>query len=378
MPIQRKNKKTGKQVWFGRITTPTGKRKERKCKNKKEALDWEALMRQKLKECCKTPTLTISLHSLAIRHLEAQEAKGISKRWFQDKKLVLKELLNAPGVQPLKPASNLDHETVRKFLDRISKTKTGARANRYLRHIKRMWAWGKKAGLVFGDCPWDVERYKETRKPRYVPPEDDFWEVYDIADQVPDGSTHVTGVYQYEPHRKTLLLAYLHTAARKSEVLNLKKEDLDFSARKIRLWTAKREGGVEYDWIPMTGILCEELQAHLERQKQSFPFAEHVFVNPKTGKPYSSVNKMMDRMCERAGVKPFGFHAIRHLTASILDSKMVPMADIQAILRHKSPIVTANYVHSIRGARVELDKVFGTGKVIQLKDMKKACSGEQA
>ncbi|CCO24666.1 protein of unknown function [Maridesulfovibrio hydrothermalis AM13 = DSM 14728] len=40
--------------------------------------------------------------------------------------------------------------------------------------------------------------------------------------------------------------------------------------------------------------------------------------------------------------------------------------------------MTANYVHSIRGARVELDKVFGIGKVIQLEDMKKACSGEQA
>ncbi|HAS88426.1 MAG TPA: hypothetical protein DCS48_03860 [Desulfovibrio sp.] len=378
MPIQRKNKKTGKQEWFGRITLPTGKRKERKCKNKKEALDWEALIRRKLTESSKTPTHAISLHSLATRHLEAQEAKGISKRWFQDKKLVIKALLNAPGVQPLKPAMNLDHETVRKFLDTISKEKSGSRANRYLRHIKRMWAWGKKAGLISGECPWDVEKYKEKRNPRYVPPEDDFWKVYEFADQVPNGGTHVSGKYNLEPHRKPLLLTYLHTAARKSEVLDLKKEDLDFSARKIRLWTAKRDGGMEYDWIPMTGILCEELQAHLERQKQTFPFAEHVFINPKTGRKYSSVNKMMDRMCDRAEVKRFGFHAIRHLTASILDSKMVPMADIQAILRHKSMVVTANYVHSIRGARVELDKVFGTGKVIQLEDMKKACSGEQA
>ncbi len=331
-----------------------------------------------MSELSATPTLSISLHSLTTRHLEAQVAKGISESWFQDKKLVLKELLNASGVKPFQPAVNLEHETVRKFLDKIATLKTGHRANRYRRHILRMWSWGKTARLVSGECPWDVEKYKEVRNPRYIPSEDDFWKVYEIADQVPDGSSHRTGVYNSEPHRKTILLTFLHTAARKSEIFDLKKEDLDLSARKIRLWTAKRDGGVEYDWVPMTGILHDELEKHLARQKLEFPFTDYVFVNPATGLNYSSVSKMMERLCKRAGVKHFGFHAIRHLTASILDSKMVPMADIQAILRHKSMEVTAKYVHSIRGARVELDKVFGTGKVIQIEDKKKASAKAKA
>ncbi|WP_291329954.1 site-specific integrase [Desulfovibrio sp. UCD-KL4C] len=335
-------------------------------------------MRQRLSELSTTPTLSISLHSLTTRHLEAQLAKGISPRWFQDKKMVLKELLNASGVKPLEPAVNLDHETVRKFLDQIASLKSGHRANRYRRHILRMWAWGSKAGLTKGDCPWEVEKYKEIRNPRYIPTEDDFWKLYESADQVLDGSTHSTGIYQLEPHRKTLLLTFLHTAGRKSEILNLKKEDLDFSARKIRLWTAKRDGGVEYDWIPMTKILHDELIKHLARQKLNFPFTEYVFVNPATGRNYSSVNKMMERMCKRAGVKAFGFHAIRHLTASILDNKMIPMADIQAILRHKSPETTARYIHSIRGAKVALDEVFGTGKVISLEGKRKASAKAKA
>jgi integrase len=55
----------------------------------------------------------------------------------------------------------------------------------------------------------------------------------------------------------------------------------------------------------------------------------------------------MERLCERAKVKPFGFHGIRHLTASTLYKKGYPLSVIQKILRHASPNTTARYVHSL-------------------------------
>jgi integrase len=57
----------------------------------------------------------------------------------------------------------------------------------------------------------------------------------------------------------------------------------------------------------------------------------------------------MERLCERAKIKPFGFHGIRHLTASILYKKGYPLSVIQAILRHAnaSPNTTARYIHSL-------------------------------
>jgi integrase len=55
----------------------------------------------------------------------------------------------------------------------------------------------------------------------------------------------------------------------------------------------------------------------------------------------------MTKLCKKAKVKPFGFHAIRHLTASILYKKGYPESIIQAILRHKNPNPTTRYLRTL-------------------------------
>jgi len=60
----------------------------------------------------------------------------------------------------------------------------------------------------------------------------------------------------------------------------------------------------------------------------------------------------MRKLCDKAGVKHFGFHAIRHLSASILYKKGEELAVIQAVLRHKSPGTTERYLRSVGLERV--------------------------
>jgi integrase len=45
--------------------------------------------------------------------------------------------------------------------------------------------------------------------------------------------------------------------------------------------------------------------------------------------------------------EPFGFHAIRHLTASILFAAGEPLWKIQGILRHKNPTTTERYLRTL-------------------------------
>ncbi|WP_459934868.1 tyrosine-type recombinase/integrase [Fundidesulfovibrio butyratiphilus] len=55
----------------------------------------------------------------------------------------------------------------------------------------------------------------------------------------------------------------------------------------------------------------------------------------------------MEKLCEKAGVKTFSYHTIRHLFASILYRERQPVSVIQAILRHKSPTTTTRYLHGL-------------------------------
>ena len=56
----------------------------------------------------------------------------------------------------------------------------------------------------------------------------------------------------------------------------------------------------------------------------------------------------MKGLCKRAGIKPFGFHALRRYVASVLaDTHKVSAKRIQRILRHKSLSTTERYIQNI-------------------------------
>ena len=75
---------------------------------------------------------------------------------------------------------------------------------------------------------------------------------------------------------------------------------------------------------------------------------EWVFFNEKTGTRYNRRPKLMPGLCKRAGVKPFGFHAIRHFAASFLaDQDKISKKAISGLLRHKTLSTTEKYLHSI-------------------------------
>ncbi|MBF0507522.1 MAG: tyrosine-type recombinase/integrase [Deltaproteobacteria bacterium] len=63
-------------------------------------------------------------------------------------------------------------------------------------------------------------------------------------------------------------------------------------------------------------------------------------------------NKWSKRICDKTGVRHFGIHAIRHLTATTLAGIGVAGIDIQHILRHRSLTTTERYVHQRGDLRV--------------------------
>lgn len=220
------------------------------------------------------------------------------------------------------------------------------------------WNWGIKYFELPPMNPCMVERFPETHQVRYVPSESDFWKVFEVAESAQD---------------KVMLLAYLHLAARRCELFALRWQDVDFTEQRVRLYTRKRkDGSLEFDWLPMTDHLHDALLNHAKGRKD-----EWVFTDPETGLPYLYRIHMMKRLCDRAGVKPFGFHAIRHLTASILAKANVPMLDIQAILRHKNLSTTEGYIRRLATLRPALRVLPGRkkppmGQICQIQQKREA------
>jgi len=320
-----------RKKWIGQVIfaqkTPSGRprKKTQQFATEREALLWEVKQGAVRNE----PTSIISLGDLATEYL-SECKRRYSHDTYVEKCRAFRELFTT--VNPAMEATALTRSQVSAHLNAIFDELGGNVANRRRKNLVAAWNWASQEYVGFPTFnPMMVRRYPEQRHPRYIPPEEDFWKVYRRAETEQD---------------RAMLLAYLHTAARKAELFRLTWEDVDLSRKRIQLYTRKRrDGSVEYDWIPMTEELGKALTALKLRSTSALVFPA------EDGKQYTVRRRWMLGLCQRAGVKAFGLHAIRHLTASILVAADAPLIDIQAILRHKAITTTERYLHRLKSAR---------------------------
>ena len=320
-----KVKKKGAVKWLASVMKD-GQRRQKVFDTKAEALDWEAEQRKAV-EPSATPTASLTALDWATQYLDF--AQKFASRTIWEKKAAFKALFKVvdPGSDPIA----LQPGKVLNALQPVSKSQSGHAANKMRKNLVAAWYWGVKYLSFPEKNPCQIDRFPETKSPRYVPSEQDFWAAYDAAN----------------PYDQRMLLAYLNTAARKRELFGMTWSDVDFDNRRVRLWTAKREGGAkEFDWIPMTDDLFATM---VEQRKHAR--GDLVFPDPETGEAFTSRQHYLERLCKRAKVRTFCWHAIRHLSASILIQNQVPLPTIQKILRHKNLTTTQGYIHELDNAR---------------------------
>lgn len=258
---------------------------------------------------------------------------------YRDKARVFRAAL--ARFSPETPVLSVGYREIENWTNEIKSNISGITANRYKIHMVAAYNWGIRAMGLPEPCPWRIQKYKEESGEKYIPPVSDFWACYDVADS----------------SERAMLLAFLHLAGRKSEVFKLRWADIDFDKNRVRIWTRKRDGGREYDLLP----LSPELREVLQEQRFVTGMTEWVFLNPETRLPYSWHGKFLPRLCKLAGVREFGYHSLRHLAACLLDESGEPLAYIQAMLRHKNAVTTSRYLHSLRGIRPPKKGAFEKG-----------------
>jgi integrase len=324
MPYQRGKK------WIAQVRKES-QRLNKVFLTKKEAKDWEAKMLRKPVEEWNLKTVTVCLNDWAQDYLDVAKVR-FSTKTYKEKVSMFKRFFKV--IDPDLPVAKLKPGAVLKYVLKQKEERSGHAANKDRKNLVAGWNWGMKYlnPPLPGPNPCLVEPMPEVRHPRYVPPEEDFWKIYTVA----------------EGQDKVMLLTFLHLAARRGEVFRLTWQDVDFGNDRIRLWTRKRkDGSLEWDWLPMTKELRKSLRWWWEH---GLSRTTPTCLNEHYGHPFVS-QKFMRRICKEAKVNHFG-HAIRHLTASILYHQGEHVAHIQAILRHRSSKTTEHYLRRIGLERV--------------------------
>lgn len=306
----------------------------------KTAVLWEAKTKKEMeKEGSMTPIISLTVLDWANKYLGSVE-KRMVKKTFLAKRLAFSNLIKSVG--PGMHANDLDSETALMHLEKQMIERSSNAANRDRKELSVAWNWGKKflKGFSTEDInPFhNVDKFPEERRARYVPSEDDFWKVYDIA----------------SGQDRAMLLTFFYLAARRGEIFRMRWDDVDFKNNKIRLWTRKRKNGnLEFDWLPMR----EELKECLIDWWENRPIkdVDNVFVclggmkcqQNYFGKPFTERRRFMKSICKQAKVRHFGFHAIRHIMATKLYHSGRNLSQLQRFLRHTSPKTTEIYLKSL-------------------------------
>jgi integrase len=133
----------------------------------------------------------------------------------------------------------------------------------------------------------------------------------------------------------------LYSGMRLTEVRLLEKDRVDLKAKYPSIYVHRTKSGKPKRIImneTLTGLLKEAI-------KDSSKDSNYVFVNPKTGKPYTSIKTTFKKAIKRAGLENFKFHHTRHSFASRMLEAGVPEVTIMELGGWKTRNMINRYAH---------------------------------
>ncbi|MCP3468152.1 tyrosine-type recombinase/integrase [Bradyrhizobium sp. CCGUVB23] len=154
-----------------------------------------------------------------------------------------------------------------------------------------------------------------------------------------------------------LLLARL--GLRASEVANLALDEIDWATGRISLAGKSRRE----ERLPLTQEIGDAIIAYIERARPRIATTRVFLTSAAPIRPLSrfAVKCIVRRALDRAGVKSAhrGAHVLRHSAATAMLRNGATLAGVGAVLRHRSPSVTALYAKVDIGLLSEIAQPWG-------------------
>ncbi len=198
-------------------------------------------------------------------------------------------------------------------------------ANRLLALLSKIFRLAKVWGFIdpSADNPVEgIERFKEQKRKRWVKPE----ELPALAKAI-DTEPNI--------YVRAVLWLYMLTGARKTELLEAKWDDVDWSRGQLRLLETKSG---EEQTVALNAPALAILQA-LPRQEGN----PHILPGAKKGHHLVNIDKPWHRIRKAAGLEAVRLHDLRRTTGSWLAQAGVDLNRIKDALRHANISTTLIY-----------------------------------
>lgn len=212
---------------------------------------------------------------------------------------------------------NINSDDIERMKEHINNKTT---YNIYYNHLKAAFNYAIKWKYIKSNPLTNVNKFKINEKTRTNIPIPDF---YKLIDTIKNDNNRPFA---------DLLLFMVMTGARRSELLNLKWEDIDLENKYIILRNTK---GKQDAVIPINSDALIEILNRRSRETKPFNYLPD-FVTKKF-KYYSRLIGLP---------KEIVLHSVRHTTATFLIESGEDPMKIQQLLRHKDLKTTIQYTHT--------------------------------
>jgi integrase len=197
-------------------------------------------------------------------------------------------------------------------------------ANRVFSYIRTIYNKMINWGLTGANPATGIQKFKEQKRDRFI-----------LHDELPK----FMEALEMEPNRamRDFFLMCLYTGARKSNVLSMRWEDVDFSINEWRIPDTKNGEPVR---IP---LIEEALEILRDRSWIKGPSIPWVFPGHSKSGHLAQPKAAWKRILERAGLKNLRIHDLRRTLGSYQAIAGASLTIIGKSLGHKSPQSTAIY-----------------------------------
>ena len=305
--------------------------------NRREADKFLALRLSEVERRVFVKDTRITLDELGERYIPYAETR--KRSWKRDVQMLgnLKLFFGNPMLRDITPLR------LEKFQQVRGKVAAPATVNRELALLKHMFFQAEKWGLYSGNPVRLVSFLKEDNLKCETLSEDEEETLLAAA----------------PPYLKDVVLFAVNTGLRRSDVFNLKWEDVNIERKQLTIIMGKTRKVHEV-------FLNPKALEVLNRQRRD---SEYVFTN-REGEKIKCVRGALDAAVKRAGLKKITFHMFRHTVATRLLENGADIVTVKEIMGHSNINTTLRYAHTNAARqRREMEKL-GSSATLPANDNK--------